>query len=201
MNVVVALNSSKLSATGLPVVHAVNGEEVFGDIDHFNALGVTARPWPADDSGHAEAVAVEHTGGADAVCVGGRDARTATVYGALAPGDSCLHSTGPEQAAQVICKEESRTVAMVTKGPDGKNIVVVVDGQNERVQIFGFGHAFEMSRDQGFVISSGGATLQIQGGVISLVGTVVLGGRIPVMPVLGGTSPPGQPIPGVFVGI
>lgn len=203
MSTLVSLGSSSLSPEGLPIVHATVGEdgENFGDVDHFNALGVTARPWPASDDGHAEAVAIEYVGGADAVCVGGRDARTAKVYGALAPGDSCLHSTGPEQAAQVVCKEESRTVALVTKGPDGKNIVLVVDGQNERVQVFGFGHAIEMSRDQGIVLSSGDATLQIHAGVISLVGTVVLGGRIPVMPVLGGTSPPGAPIPGVFVGI
>lgn len=205
---ILKLGASVLADTGVPLVQGVapvgddpQGVEPFGEIDVYGALGVSARPWPADDGGHAEGVVLRDVAGADGVCVAARDVRAGKMYGALAEGDTCLHSTGPEQAALVLCKEKSRTVAMISKGSDGKNIIVTVNGEKDKIQIAGFGLMFEMSAEQGIVLSDGGATVQIKGGTISLAGTVVLGGRIPVMPVLGGTSPPGQPIPGVFVGI
>lgn len=212
------LGASRLTDSGALVVTVVNpvGDdpekpdevETFGEVDFFNALGVTAYPYPASADGHAETLCTRHVGGSDGVAHGGRDTRTAKVYGTLAPGDTALHSTGPQQAAQVLCKEETRTVAAATKGTDGKNIVLVLNGEKDKIQIAGFGLAFEMSREQGIVLSDGAATLQIKDGVIMLSGQVVLGGRTPIAAMAAcapGNLPPGPvntgvPTLGVFYG-
>ncbi len=180
----------------------------YGDVMFACALGLAAMPYPATADGAAEAIVATDVPGLDGVMVGARDTRTAKIYGNLKPGDTALHSTGPQMAAQVQCKEEKRQVCMVTKDTAGKTMIALLDGAGDKVQISGFGLMFEMSKEQGIVLSSGGATLQIKDGVISLAGQVVLGGRTPVgyvqfspslTPVVGVTGGC-SPSPGVFVG-
>ncbi len=117
---IVKLGASRLSDSGLPIVTATDqiGDgtrevEHFGEIDHFNGLGLTARPFPANDSGHAETLVDRNVAGTTGVAIGGRDERCADMYGALGPGDTCVHATGPSHSAQMMCKEDG-SVTMVT---------------------------------------------------------------------------------------
>ena len=65
------------------------------------ALGLTAKPYPATAEGYVEAVLEDEVDGLDGLVIGARDLRTAKIVGNLKDGDTCLHSTGPQQAAQV----------------------------------------------------------------------------------------------------
>lgn len=172
----------------------------YGNVPMFQCLGLTAFPYPADEKGGAQGILSE-VEGLDGVIVGARDTRSAKVVGNGEPGDTILHATGPEQAAQVQLKEKKRQAVLVSKDSRGETMALVLDGKNDKVQIAAFGMMFEMSRDNGFVVTDGeGGTLQIKGGAIMLTGQIVLGGRVPSSPVLSG-SPPGVPTPGVFVGL
>lgn len=193
-------------STGVPL-HQAKGPPVsddgdapdYGKVPNFSALGVTSIPYPKDGNGNAQGVVVK-VPGIDGVLVGARDTRTANVVGKMRPGDSALHSTGPEQAAQVHCKEETRTVVAATKGSDGKSIVLVLDGKNDKIQIAGFGCIFQMS-EEGIVLAPPGGQASImltKSGQIVLTGVVMLGGAAPKGPiaVMVGGSP--APAPGVF---
>lgn len=206
---VVVLGATEL-VDGVPVVQArvalsalETDSEDFGRVDVMQGLGLTSAPWPADASGHAEAVVLRKVGGHEAVCVGARDTRTARIVGNLKPGDTVLHSTGPGQSAQLQLKESTRQAVLVTKGSDGKQVLVSLDGTADKVTIAAFGHVFEMSVANGICLidSTGKGGLIIKDGIVSLFGVVVLGGRTPTVPVISGTSPPGVPTPGVFAGV
>lgn len=193
-------------STGVPL-HQAKGPPVsddgdapdYGKVPNFSALGVTAIPYPTDDNGNAQGVVVK-VPGIDGVLVGARDTRTANVVGKMRPGDTALHSTGPEQAAQVHCKEETRTVVAATKGSDGKSIVLVLDGKNDKIQLTAKGAVIEISEKQTVITSpGGGASIMLtSGGQIVLNGTIMLGGVAPKGPiaVMVGGSP--APAPGVF---
>jgi hypothetical protein len=178
--------------TALPVAQAVipagdeEGDvENLGELDMFNGLGITALPAPKTDDGVAEGVLLRNVGGSDGAIVGARDARSADVVAELGPGETCLHSTGPDYGSRVFCKED--LVAIVV----GDDTVVTIDRAAKQINIAGFGHVFEMSKEQGVVISeSGGANLIMKGGVITLAGTVILGsqpaGAVPISVGFGG---------------
>lgn len=175
----------------------------YGDAPWFACLGVTAVPYPADENGGAQFIVSDDVPGVDGAVIGGRDTRSAKIVGNLKPGDTCVHSTGPQQAAQLQLKEEKRQAVLVSKDTRGQTIVVSIDGKNDQINITGFEHTLEISREQGIVITDGGAGIQIKNGVVSIWGTVVLGGRTPFAPVhagvgVGSTS---VPSPGVFVGV
>jgi hypothetical protein len=195
--------------TGLPTIQAVvplteeeDDYEHFGNVDKFECLGVTALPWPANDDGHAEGIVARNVGNSEGVIIGSRDERCANVYGKLAPGDSALHTTDPDATAQVICKADTGQVIAITEDSGGKNITLVIDGTNDKIQITGFGQMFEMSKDQGISITDGTGTITIREGIICLSGAVVLGGPTPAEPVLAGPAGPvGKPADGVFVAL
>lgn len=173
----------------------------YGAAPYFCGLGEVAIPWPADDDGSAEAIIATDVPGMDGAVVGMRDVRIADIVGNMEPGDKASFSVGPQKSAMSLYRERKRQVLHRTKDSRGKDVVILMDGTNDKVQIAAFGLAFEMSREQGFVMSDGGATIQVKGGVIALTGTVVLGGRNPTLPVLAGASgPAGVATPGVFVG-
>jgi hypothetical protein len=159
-------------------------------------LGVTAVPYRPTDDGHVEIVLDDDVAGLDAVGLGMRDLRTAKAVGNAEEGDTILHSTGPQQAAQVQCKEKKRQVAAVTEDSSGKTVLLLLDGTNDKVQISGFGKMFQMTRD-GFTLSTGGASITIEGDQISLLGKVHMGGLSAApgfVPMLGPASgSPGGP--------
>lgn len=197
---------------GVPVWPAVNrlgpdpGDvEPLGDADVFQALGVSSLPFPSDDGGKAEGVILRGVGGRPAVCVGGRDTRSAAIVGNLKPGDTVLHSTGPSQAAQVQCKESKRQVVMASKDPNGKTIVINLDGGNNKIQFVLSGMVFEMNgQDKSVSITNGQCQILMQGSTICLDGDVILGGTTAdpvnkimvsalVGPVPAGCAPSGPP--------
>lgn len=195
---------------GVPVVKASqpltddSDTEPFGDVPLMQALGLSSAPWPASPEGHCEGVVLGPIGGRDAVCVGARDTRTAAIIGNLAPGDTVVHSTGPQQAAQLQLKEAKRQAILSTKTTDGKTAVCGLDGLNNKFVTAIFGYMFEISEANGICLTdaTGNAGIQIKDGTVSVFGTVVLGGRVPLAPVHSGVGagPTSIPTPGVFVG-
>jgi hypothetical protein len=206
----VALGAAHIDKkSGLPLIQACNihGDteetENFGELPLYQCLGVTAMPSePTEDNeDYAEGVMAFIDG--RWVILGGRDPRTAKIVGNMQGGDTVVHSTGPNQAAQLQLKEKKRQAALVSKDTTGTTMVFLMDGKNDKVQLAAFGHIFEMSKNNGICLveKTGAAGIQIKDGLVSIFGTVVLGGRTPLAPVLGGlTGPAAAPAKGVFIG-
>lgn len=187
--------------SGAPLVSAkqpVTGDddvEDFGDAPLMQALGLSAAPYGKTADGYCEGV-VMTVGARDAVCVGARDTRTAKIIGNLKPGDTVLHTTGPNQAAQLQLKEAKKQAVLVTKGSDGKQMLFSLDGNGDKVTLAAFGMCFEFNKqNQSIALMVNGTT----GIVITAAGTRILG---PLLigpgstPMLTGS---GAPIPGIFV--
>jgi len=163
----------------------------YGEVQTMSALGLTARSYPETPEGKAEGVIVPDVGNEDGIIVGARDTRSEHVYGELEPGDTALHACDPEAASMVICygsdKERNKVLAM-TKDTAGDNILLVLDGKNDAIQISGFGLHFEMSKTNGITMSDGGATFTIKDGTIILSGQVQIGGVLPTHKFMVGTD-------------
>lgn len=154
--------------------------EPLGDGDVFQSLGVTSAPYPADDDGHAEGICVRGIAGRNATFIGARDTRSSSIVGNLKPGDTVVHSTGPQQAAQLQLKEKKRQAALVSKNSKGKTMVFLLDGDADKAQIVLDGMIFEMNAaDKSITLSNGKASILIQGETIALDGNVILGGTNP----------------------
>lgn len=154
--------------------------EPMGEGPVFQGLGLSSCPWPTDDSGKAEAVCVRSVAGRDTVYVGARDTRSSAIVGNLKPGDTVVHSTGPQQAAQLQLKEEKRQAALVSKNAAGKTMVFLLDGDADKAQIVLAGMIFEMdAKKKTGVWSNGKASIILDGETIALDGLVVAGGTKP----------------------
>jgi len=202
MSDLVDLGSAKLDEkTNALLVQAKTGpcSEDESDAPDFNApimcaLGVTALPWPSNDNGRAQGIKVDAPG-TNGVIVGARDTRSAKVVAEMTPGESCLHSTGPDFDSRFFAKDQ---VAAIVVGDD---MAFSMDRKEKQITISAFGCHFELSEANGIVMMAGGAMLQIHDGAISQVGKIVLGGRTPVQPMLMGPGGPATtPVPGVFAG-
>lgn len=170
-----------------------------GDAPMMGALGVTAFPYPSNDDGGAQGVKVDLPG-TNGVIVAARDTRTADVTAQLGPGETCVHSTGPDFDSRVFLKEKSASIIV------GDSMAIVVDEKNQKITISCFGGHFEISKQDGCYMAHGGAMIQAKDGMCILTGKIMLGGRTPVGPVQFGTVPvigtagACAPAPGVFVG-
>lgn len=196
-------NASLVRAT-VDVTGEVGDDEHFGDLPVFGTLGVTSVPAPINDQGRAEGLMVRGLEGLDGAILGGRDVRSTRVYAALQPGDTALHATDAAASAQFQAKA-NRQAVIATKDSSGNTMTCALDGKNNKVQIAAFGALFEIdkAKDRVFICTpGGGASIVMSGSVISLVGTVVLGGAIPFAPVHSGAGvgTTSIPSPGVFIG-
>lgn len=171
---------------------------------YFGTLGVAAIPWPADGRGNAQAISENGIPGHNGVITSMRDARAAGVVEELGPGEAAIHSTGPDFDSRVFLKKQ--LIAAVI----GDDVALVLDRENRRNTLTAYGSHIEQSESNGIVLTVGAATIQLKGGVVTITGQVVLGGRTPTSQVLGaaapgvpvvGTSGQGIPIPGVFFGV
>jgi hypothetical protein len=154
--------------------------EPMGEGPVFQGLGLSSCAWPADANGKAEGICVRSASGRNTVYVGARDTRSAAIVGNMKPGDTVVHSTGPQQAAQLQLKEEKRQAALVSKNAAGKTMVVTIDGDGNKVQIQIPGMIFEMNaNDKSITLSNGDAKILMQGDTIALDGNVILGGTTP----------------------
>lgn len=152
-------------------------QEPFGDLPLIQCLGLSALPYPPTDDGHAEGIAIEGVGGLPGVIVSAWDTRTFSLFGKRDPGDTVLHSTGPNKAAQVICAEKKRQVILATKSEDGEGAMVVLDGKNKKFQVAGWGLLLELSEKGGIVIEAGACRITVHpDNGIAIQGATTTGG-------------------------
>ncbi|HEU4544350.1 MAG TPA: hypothetical protein VFR23_24680 [Jiangellaceae bacterium] len=166
----------------VPVGNETDDIEDLGELTYAGALGHAALPYGANGDGAAEGVVVEGIGGRLGFVIGGLDTRSSAIVGTMKPGDSVMYSTGPDQVAQVRCQEDKRSASVIVKGKDGKHMLVLLDGKNNKLQIFARGAAIEI--DEGGDISlngKGGASILLQGNKIALNGELKIPGMPPGM--------------------
>jgi hypothetical protein len=158
----------------------LDGEfEPIGSAPLMQALGVSSLPVGPSDDGHADGIIMSPCGSYNAAIVGASDTRCADVYGELLPGDTCLHSTGPDSAnrSRVFCKDG--VLALLV----GNDATMVFDRPNKTVSVVAFGHAVEVSDANGiYLAESGGSSLRLSGGEavlaassLNLAGAVSIG--------------------------
>jgi hypothetical protein len=185
---IVLLGAARVTDKGVPLVQAVqpvtndqDDIEPLGDAEVFQCLGVTSIPWPKTKEGYAEGLAILNVGGRDVVLVGARDLRTAKIVGKMKPGDTVVHSTGPEQAAQLQLKEKSRQAVLATKDSKKETMLFILDGTEDEAMVIAAGNVFKMSRKDGVIISdaSGKGGIQIKDGTVRILGTLMLPGSAP----------------------
>ncbi len=144
----------------------------YGDAPMFCALGVSARPAPANENGSAQGL-IDGVPGADGAVVGARDTRSAKVYAELGPGETALHSTGEGFDSRVFCKDQSVSIVV------GNDLAHVYDRKAKKVTLAAFGYVVEVSDGDGInlVSASGKASIQIIDDVVIVTGKLCLGGR------------------------
>jgi len=185
------INTSKLSEdTKVPLIQAsvpITGPddyETFGEVASYQALGVTALPYAPTDDGHAEGIILRDVGNLNGAIVGARDGRCASVVNTMQAGDTVLHSCDPKAKAQVRV-HANRQIAMVTEGTDGKTMLSLLDGKNDKITITAFGGLIEMTPEGISIVAPGSkASILMNGDQISLLGKVQLGGNVPAQNVL-----------------
>src|SRR5689334_7493774 len=121
----------------------------------FGALGITAVPWPKDDRGNAQGVNDESIPGHNGVITSIRDARAAGVVQELGPGETAIHSTGPDFDSVIFLKKQ--LLAMMV----GDDMAFVMDRDGKKVTLTAFGMVLEFSPAQGITLTNGQATLQL----------------------------------------
>jgi hypothetical protein len=194
----------------LAVANDNDDADSFGELPVYQALGITSLPYPKDDKGFAEAIVLPGVGGKKGVVVGGRDTRAAKIVGKMDPGDSVLHSTDPDQRAQVRVQGKKQMASLVVKGEDGKHLMVMLNGKDGKLQILAKGACIEID-DSGDIslLGKGGGGILIQGGDVCINGVLKLPGMPPGMflmacPLTGPvvniptTSPPATPSVGIL---
>jgi hypothetical protein len=134
-----------------------------GEVPFMCALGLTALPAPKDASGHAEGN-FEPAPCYGSVCVGARDTRCSDVYGKLKAGETAVYNTGGDvsKRSRLLLKEDCASIIV------GNNVVVMVDRKNSKIQIAAFGHMFQMTTNDGIVMTAGvanGATSEAKNGI------------------------------------
>jgi len=168
----------------------------FGSVPIMCALGLTARPYQATDDGSAQALIVD-VAGFQGVVVGARDTRSAKIVGKLDPGDTVVHSTGKEQAAQLQLKELKRMAALLSKTTGGKTMAVILDGTKDKLQVTHAGAIIEIDKGGDIsIVNGGGAGLLLQGSNVHVLGNLVAGkGNPPLCFAL--CTPAGYPLGGI----
>lgn len=185
------INTSTLDEDNkLPLIQATvpitsdDDYESFGEVASYQALGVTALPFAPTDAGAAEGVILRDVGNLNGAIIGARDERCAGVVSTMQPGDTVLHSCDPEAKAQVRV-HANRQIAMVTEGSDGKTMVSMLDGKNDKITITAFGGIIEMTPDGISIVAPGSkSSILLSGDQITLLGKVQLGGIAPTHVVL-----------------
>lgn len=184
---IVTLGATKL-VNGVPTVQAVSpltnateDVESYGEIEMLSQLGVSACPAEADDKGHVDAVICEQVAGTNAVCVGAIDRRNAAIYGNLSPGDTCVHATGPNAVSQCLLKAKKRQAILATKDKSDQQMLVILDGKNETIQITAFGSVLQLSKSDGWTcLDDTGKGWRLSGGTMHITADLHIGGLIPL---------------------
>jgi hypothetical protein len=168
----------------------------FGRAPFMQALGVSSRPAPATDKGNAQGVMAVGVCGYDGVCIGAHDNRCSSVFGEIKAGETAVHATGENFDSRILLKDQ--VIALIC----GNDMILTVDRKNGQIAMNCPGGTFKLSKDGVFMTDeTGTAGIQIKGGSVFITGQVVLGGRVPSVPVhMGVSAGPGAPAVGVFIG-
>lgn len=155
-------------------------QKPLGTVPLMQCLGITSMPMPADSKGKAEGICAA-VAGMSAVCIAAWDTRSNAITGNMKPGDTVVHTTGPNPIAQLMLKNESKTVALVTRGSDGKQMILALDGKNDSFLVSAFGHLISIT-DEGVTLSSknGANSINVGDDLIHIKGAVMLGGMVPL---------------------
>ncbi len=163
----------------IPIEDDVSSVESFGQVDVYQALGISSMPYPANDEGAAEGVITTDCAGRDAVCIGARDTRNAKLVGKLKPGDTTVHSTGPGSVSQCFLKHEKKQAGLATEDADGKTMLFLLDGKNKKAQLAARGAMIEIGADGSItLVAKGGAGIKFAD-KIYLLGELSLPGMTP----------------------
>lgn len=116
----------------------------FAQGELFGSLGVTARPFGADERGNAEALVDDSNN----ISLSLRDPRIGVdLYGEMDPGDTCIHATDPTQSARMIFKGQDRQVVIVVKKKNGKELSLSIGGDEEAFTVAANGSTLNMADD------------------------------------------------------
>jgi hypothetical protein len=167
----------------VPVANDVDDVEPLGEVDAYQALGFASMPAAKDDGGHAEAVVLRNVAGRDAICIGGRDTRSAKIQGKLGPGDTAIFATGPEKdaVAQVQCKAKKRQVLLATENTKSETMLFLLDGKNNKGQWVANGAIAEVNEKGEWIFTSAQGAGIIISDKIYFVGEISLPGMLPGM--------------------
>lgn len=166
-------------AKGAPIDEAEDEAPSYGDAPIMCALGIAARPAPANERGSAQGIATQ-VGGLDGVVLAAHDPRAAKAYGEIQPGETAVFATGEAFDARALFKD--KLIALVV----GDDMVVTVDGRKgqKKIALSCPGGIFQISERDGVSVcdASGKAALRLDGGTAALLGQVILGGGAPKGP-------------------
>lgn len=160
-----------------------------GELPIFCALGIAARPAPANENGAAEGI-VAKTVGRDGVIVGAVDGRAAKAYGEIGPGETAVFATGENYDARALFK--NRQVSLLI----GDNMLIDFDNRpgKEKISILAFKQLFRMDPKNGICLQAGGAGMQINKGCVVFDGTVMIGRGATMQVLAGPPNPAGFPM-------
>lgn len=169
----------------------------YGKAPMMCALGLFVFPYPANENGAAELLVEDSIVGLDGAVVGARDARMSDVVGKGKPGDAILSTVGPQHAACIHLKEEERQVAQITRDSQGRTMMALLDGKNDKVQITALGAHIEID-PQGNIrlTSASGNGLIIDESGVHAIGKLTCGLGVPGLSVALCT-PAGYPLGGI----
>lgn len=188
--IVVQAGASQLSDVAkTPMVHCKGPDgEDFSSINVFGTLGITSLPAPYRGDGYTEYLVNPNLG----IAIAARDTRIADVVGQLSAGDTAVHSTGSQHASRLFLKEDSRIAALLVKDSDGKDMGIVIDGVNKKIQIFLAGQMFQLDAASGISIGLNGTSLILTTSNATLTSGAVLLGAAPTIasPVAYGVAGP-----------
>lgn len=169
----------------LPIGDENDDVEPLGELPVASCLGVTSLPFPKDANGHAEAIVARGMAGRKAFVIGARDTRSGKVVGKMDPGDTVVHSTDPDETAQVRLQGKKKSASLIVKGKDGKHLIVVLDGENGKLQIMAKGAAIEIDESGDIsLLGKGGGGILIQGNNVCINGVLKLPGMPPGMQIM-----------------
>lgn len=192
-------NVQRIQGKGPALSDDPSDAKSYDDVPVMSQLGVTAIPYPSTPGvTGAQGLMLYNIAGASGILVGARDHRSAAITGALKPGDTCVHSTGPNRAAQLQLKEKGRQCYLTAKTADGEDIVHLLDASAEQLVMAGFNYIVEMKKGRGITIANGTGNASIQlmdDGTVWIQGSRVLLGSKPTGVVV---TAAGNSVGGVF---